>query len=163
MVAIRYASLDRVDSFLSSGTSVCLEEQFLSNTTGFSESTTLRFVQDIIDSAETQFYAISDENVVGWCDILQKSQELHSHIGVLGMGVIKAFRGQGIGAQLIKQSFSHARDRGIEKVECEVYQSNERAQTFYKKIGFFPEGVRHKGKKHNGVYEDVILMGLFLS
>ena len=48
MVAIRYASLDRVDSFGRAVTSVCLEEQFLSNTTGFSESTTLRFVHDIM-------------------------------------------------------------------------------------------------------------------
>jgi GNAT superfamily N-acetyltransferase len=52
------------------------------------------FVQDNISQGHARFTALSDGEVVGWCDATPKRLPIHRHIGV---GVLPAHRGQGIG------------------------------------------------------------------
>ena len=47
---------------------------------------------------------------------------------------------------------------GIERVELTVYVSNKRAIRLYESVGFVREGVKRKGRKLDGVYEDVLMM-----
>jgi len=157
---IEYASIELYKSYCEAVTSVCKEEKYLANTTGFSDEQTKSFVEKVISNDFSQFYAIENNQVIGWCDIIPREQELHKHVGVLGMGIIAEFRKKGIGTELIKRTISYARLRGIERIELEVYADNLIAQELYKKIGFEKEGVKRKAKKINDKYEDVIIMGL---
>ena len=160
MASIVYASLENAPSFRRAVTSVCKEEKYLANSKGFSEEETLEFVTNIVKNNEAQYYAIIDDNVVGWCDVIRRPQEFHSHVGVLGMGIVKEFRRQGIGTKLIYRTIDHARENGIEKVELEVYDSNVVARKLYERLGFSVEGVKKEGKKFRNEYEDIIMMGL---
>ncbi len=40
------------------------------------------------------------------------------------MGLIKEFRGKGLGTQLLSRALKHAKDIGLEKIELSVYTEN---------------------------------------
>ena len=159
-MTIEYASIELYKSFCDAVTAIAREEVYLANTTGFPYEQSKAFVERIISNNFSQFYAVENNQVIGWCDIIPKEQEFHKHVGILGMGVISGYRNKGIGTKLINTAIKHARSRGIERIELEVYASNIIAQKLYKKIGFVQEGVKRKGKKINNQYEDVIMMGI---
>ena len=121
-----------------------------------------QFVKKNIENKVPQVFALDGEEVVGWADIFPHTRKTVDHRGMLGMGVLPPYRGQGIGSFLLKEVIELARTRGLEKVELEVYASNIGAQALYKKFGFVQEGLIKKGRKHKGEYQDMILMGLFL-
>jgi RimJ/RimL family protein N-acetyltransferase len=51
---------------------------------------------------------------------------------------------------------------GIERVELEVYASNTHARHLYETFGFIVEGRKTRGRKLDGVYDDIIDMVLIL-
>ena len=55
-----------------------------------------------------------------------------------------------------------AEKHGIEKIELQVFASNRPARALYRKFGFRQEGRRVRGRKLDGKYDDVILMGKLL-
>lgn len=121
-----------------------------------------QFVKKNIVNKVPQVFAIDGDEVIGWADISPLSRKTIDHRGMLGMGVHPSHRGKGIGSLLLKEVIEKAKERGLEKVELEVYASNSGALALYRKFGFEHEGIIRKGRKHNGQYEDMILMGLFL-
>ena len=90
-----------------------------------------------------------------------KSEEF-THCGTLGMGVLRDHRRQGIGTRLMERTISKAKVRGIERVELEVYASNVPAISMYEKRGFVHEGVKRRARKIDGVYDDILVMALFI-
>jgi len=78
------------------------------------------------------------------------------------MGLLSAYRGQGYGKKLIDVSILAAKECGFERVELMVNRSNVSAIRFYEKIGFVQEGLKRKARKLDGVYDDVIVMALFI-
>ncbi len=121
------------------------------------------FVSKLIQDNEIQFMALnSDGKVVGWCDILRIHFPGFEHCGRLGMGIIKEFRGQGIGKMVLEKVIAEARKRGLIKIELEVFASNLPAVNLYKKFGFQFEGQRMKARFLDGNFDDLHLMALFL-
>ncbi len=163
MIKIEYTSIEKAESYNQAVKSVCKEGKYLGNSTGFPLEGTIKFVEKIIKNDETQFFAIDNDQVIGWYDIIPVPKEFHSHVGILGIGIIKDYRGQKIGQELLKKALKDAKNKGIEKVELEVFKSNLPAQNLYKKIGFEIEGVKKKSKKYQNQYEDVIIMGLMIN
>ncbi|WP_325058577.1 GNAT family N-acetyltransferase [Rhizobium mongolense] len=51
----------------------------------------------MIENRHPQFVAVKDGEVVGWCDIRRHFFPSHAHRGSLGMGIIPAHRGLGLG------------------------------------------------------------------
>jgi RimJ/RimL family protein N-acetyltransferase len=80
------------------------------------------------------------------------------HVGVLGMGVRRGFRGKGVGTCLLRETLKNAKDNGFEIVQLDVYGSNKPAIRIYKKSGFKVEGIRKRSRKHRGRYEDLVMM-----
>lgn len=78
------------------------------------------------------------------------------------MGILKSYRGQGIGNQLIAECLRLAKNHGLEKVELEVFADNFPAIRLYEQNGFLEEGRKINARKLDGRYQDVILMGLML-
>jgi ribosomal protein S18 acetylase RimI-like enzyme len=76
------------------------------------------------------------------------------------MGVLKEYRGQGIGSALLHQALAEARNRGMERVELSVFDSNLGAIHLYEKFNFETEGRKKKARKIDGRYEDIIVMAL---
>lgn len=122
------------------------------------------FISSNVKNGHPQFVAVEDGEIVGWCDAIPGASTAGTaHVGSLGMGVIKEYRGNGIGRQLLEATLSKAKELGLEKIELSVYASNESAIGLYEKLGFSEEGRKKKGRLADGIYDDVILMGLFLN
>ncbi len=120
------------------------------------------FQTKLISNNWPVYYAIKNSEVIGWVDISLSSNPRLNHRGHLGLGIVKEFRGQGIGSQLLLQSLKHAKEIGLEKVELSVYTSNTAAIKLYKKFGFNEIGVIKNYRKLNDKYFDCIEMEKFL-
>jgi RimJ/RimL family protein N-acetyltransferase len=118
------------------------------------------FVLYNIQAGIPQFVALEEANVVGWCDVLPKPQPAFRHTGVLGMGVVAAWRGRGIGSRLLQVALQAAWQREMTRLELTVRVDNERARRLYERFGFKVEGRCRRHMLMNGRYEDGYLMAL---
>ena len=122
---------------------------------------TRAFVEMILRGAGVQFVALNAaDEVVGWCDALRLDQETFRHGWRLGMGLLPAVRGRGVGRRLADAAIAAAKAQGAERIELEVFASNARAIALYETLGFVREGVKRRARKLDGVYDDVVLMAL---
>ena len=122
---------------------------------------TRAFVGMILGGAGVQFVALNDaDEVVGWCDILRLDQESFRHGWRLGMGLLPAVRGQGVGRRLAEAAIAAAKERGAERIELEVFASNKAAIALYERLGFVREGVKRRARKLDGEYDDIVQMAL---
>ena len=106
--------------------------------------------------------AVDGGRIVGWCDIAPRDIPGFEHTGGLGMGLLAESRGRRIGSRLLRAAIARCRERGIEKLELQVFASNRLARALYRKFGFRQEGRRVRARKLDGKYDDVILMGKLL-
>jgi ribosomal protein S18 acetylase RimI-like enzyme len=123
------------------------------------EETRKSLVEDM-ERGVIRLIALDESKVVGWCHIRPDRWEGFTHAGWLGMGVLKEYRGQGIGSALLYQSLEEARNRGLERVELSVFASNLTAIRLYEKFKFEVEGRKKKARKLDGGYDDIIVMAL---
>jgi len=123
---------------------------------------TRAFVLSNIAGNVPQFVAVIDSEVVGWCDISPLRHQGFQHCGELGMGVLKRYRRLGIGQRLIARTIERAKEKGLERIELEVFASNVPAIKLYEKMGFVTEGIKKRARKLDGSYDDVVEMVLFV-
>jgi ribosomal protein S18 acetylase RimI-like enzyme len=109
------------------------------------------------DEPQVQIRAVRESD-----DILPNAAKGFTHVGRLGMGVRAEWRRRGIGRQMLEACISLARDAHIEKVELEVFADNVAAIRLYESFGFVQEGIRIRGRKLEGRYQDVKIMALWL-
>jgi ribosomal protein S18 acetylase RimI-like enzyme len=151
------------ESFNAAVDIVARERKFLIFLEGPPLETTHRFVSHLLAGGGVQMLAVtSEEVVVGWCDIVQKQREGFRHVGTLGMGILPKYRGQGIGHRLATDTIRAATEAGMERIELEVFASNERAIALYRKLGFVIEGIKRNARKLDGVYDDNVFMALLI-
>jgi RimJ/RimL family protein N-acetyltransferase len=123
---------------------------------------TRAFILDMIEQCYPQFVAMAGDEVVGWCDIIPNSRPIKAHCGVLGMGLLPQFRGQGLGKRLIQRTLDAARACGLTRVELSVREDNANAIALYRMIGFAQEGLQRNAVRLDGAYEDVLTMAILL-
>ena len=149
------------ESFNAVVDAVARERRYIGFVEGPSLESTREFIRSILGGAGIQLLAINpDDKVVGWCDIVRNPHEGFRHVGRLGMGLLPGYRGRGLGRQLVAQAVRAARQAGIERVELEVFASNERAIALYGALGFATEGIKRRARKLDGQYEDNVFMAL---
>jgi putative acetyltransferase len=119
-----------------------------------------QFVGDGIAQGVSQVVALDGGQVVGWCDVFPHWAHTVQHRGTLGMGLLPAWRGQGLGRRLIEAAIARAWGRGLTRVELEVRVDNAPAIRLYERVGFRHEGLRRHGIRVDGAYVDVHAMGL---
>ena len=141
---------------------VAEERRYLNTVEAFSIDETRAFVKMLLAGGGIQFVALDGPRVVGWCDVVQNQYEGTQHSGVLGMGVLHGFRGQGIGTALLRRTLEAAKEKAIERIELEVFSSNERAVQLYERMGFVLEGRKRRARILDGFETDILLMAKFL-
>jgi RimJ/RimL family protein N-acetyltransferase len=154
-------SAEHIEGFHKALDTVAREREYLSLLEAFPLEETRAFVLGMIESGNPQFVAVADGQVVGWCDISRHFFPSHAHAGKLGMGIIPAYRGRGLGRPLIETTLQAARKAGIERVELSVHADNARAIALYEKVGFVREGLARKSVRIDGRYKDAIHMAFF--
>ena len=118
------------------------------------------FIPDIIKKGHPQFVVLSDGEVVGWCDVLPKTWPIYAHTGVLGVALLPALRGQGLGRRLIERALQAAQAFGLSRVELTVREDNRTAIALYRKLGFVTEGLKRNALRIDDRYENQVLMAL---
>lgn len=118
------------------------------------------FVQQSVDQDAAQFVAIVDGKLVGWCDVFPHWADTLAHVGVLGMGVMAGYRGQGLGRALIVQTLRHALGKGIFRVTLEAREDNLNALRLYESVGFVREGLAPCAMRFDGVFYAGVQMAL---
>ncbi len=159
-VQIRPISKEDVEGFHTCLDAVSKERKYL----GFLEAPTLEntrgWLEEGIKEDEIRLVALSDSQIVGWCDIETYTREGFRHVGKLGMGILKDFRGQGLGCALLEKTLTAVREQKLERVELEVYASNLVAIRLYETYGFQFEGRKQRARKLDGEYDDIVVMAL---
>lgn len=139
---------------------VAREGRFLGQTQAASLESIAAFVRGNIKDNLPQYVALHQQRVVGWCDAIPSWAGALAHRAELGMGVVAAYRRQGIGARLLSHTLAHARSIGVRRVDLEVRADNVGAIALYTAAGFKHEGRKAMGLFHHGEYHDTLNMGL---
>jgi RimJ/RimL family protein N-acetyltransferase len=160
-IRIEPISAEHVEGFHKALDTVAREREYLSLLEAFPLDETRAFVFGMIEKGNPQFVALADGKVVGWCDISRHGFPSHAHAGKLGMGIVPAYRGQGLGRRLIEATLQAARDAGMERIELSVHADNGRAIALYEKVGFVREGLARRSVRIDGRYKDAIHMAFF--
>ena len=161
-VLIRPIALADVEQFQRVTDAVMRERRFLAFVEGFPIEDAAAFVARNLRLRNPHLVADDKGRVVGWCDIRRETIPVYAHAGHLGMGLLPDYRGKGIGMRLLRAAIDEARAAGFERIELTVYGRNAPAAALYRKAGFAHEGTRVRGKKLDGEYDDVHIMGLIL-
>lgn len=100
--------------------------------------------------------AVNQKNeIVGHIDLKSHNQNYTSHRAVLGMGVHRDYRKEGLGSLLIESILDWAKNETkIERIDLRVLSVNDPAIRLYNKFGFQKIGeiedmFRIDGKSHN--------------
>ena len=160
---IRKVESTDLESFNALLNEVCSEKKYLASIEGPSIESHKLFLDEIIEYKYIQMVAESDNQIIGWCDILPNSVKEYSHVGRVGMGVQREFRGRGLGRSLLEKCIEESKTRNFEKIELEVYSDNAGAVKLYESVGFIKEGLKIRSRKYDGnKYQDIVLMGMVL-
>ena len=161
-VVIRPIALADIEQFQQVTTVVMRERQYMAFVDGFPIDEAAAFVARNIRLGNPQLVADDGGRLAGWCDVRRETIPVYAQCGHLGMGLLPEYRGRGIGERLLRASIDAARGAGFERIELSVYARNTRAVALYRKVGFAHEGTRVRGKKIDGAYDDVHMMGMLL-
>ncbi len=149
-----------IDSFHHALDLVAREKRYLSMLEATPLPQTREFVIGMIAKGNPHFVATAQTQVIGWCDISRHFFPSHAHRGNLGMGILPAYRGKGLGRRLIETTLSAAQKSGFARVELDVYEDNARAIALYEKVGFAREGIVRRAARIDGRFIDAISMAL---
>ncbi len=139
---------------------IARERKYLTLLEAFPLPQTRAFVLGLMEKGDPMFVALTNGEVVGWCDIRRDLFPAHFHRGTLGMGVVPDYRGRGIGARLMDQALKKAFATGFVRVELSVRADNTRAIRLYEKFGFVREGVLRDAVFVDGEFHDTTAMAL---
>lgn len=160
-VSIVSMTEDRIAGFHAALDAVAKERRYIALIAAPPLAQTTAFVRSILAGGGVQFVAIGgDDRVVGWCDIAASPLAGFRHNGRLGMGLLADYRGRGLGERLARTAITAARGAGMERIELEVFASNDRAIALYVRLGFVVEGTRVRSRKLDGAYDDNVFMAL---
>ncbi len=108
----------------------------------------------------------ADEGIVGSLSLAGGQHKKTAHAAVLGMGVRRGWRRQGLGRRLVEVACDAARTadpQHIAVLTLTVFSTNEPAQRLYASLGFAEEGRGGGTIRIDGRDQDVILMAKRLS
>lgn len=157
---IRATTEDDVEALNALVTAVAQERAFLGSTEGFGIEQTRNYLAHVRDAGGIALVASDGERLIGWVDILPGPFEGLTHYGRLGMGLAPDARGRGLGLRLLERALDDGFGAGLDRIELEVFASNQRAVALYRRAGFVEEGCRRSARKLDGVCDDILMFGL---
>ncbi|MBM3643329.1 MAG: GNAT family N-acetyltransferase [Alphaproteobacteria bacterium] len=118
------------------------------------------FVSRHLDGTQPMTVAVAGDQVVGWCDITRAERPIHTHKGIMGMGLLPEFRGRGLGRRLLAETLAGARQAGFRRIELTVRATNAPGIALYLALGFTEEGRLRDDFRLDGHVDDTLIMGL---
>jgi len=87
-----------------------------------------------------------------------------AHTAELGMGVLPAWQGVGLGTKILDRSIADMRNHPeVLRLDLTVMKGNDRALAMYERAGFVIEGCKRRAvRQPDGTFGDEIVMGLWI-
>lgn len=108
------------------------------------------------------FIAKDGSRIIGYITVVTGKFKKVAGNAYIVMGVDEAYRGKGIGSELLKKVEHFAREHHMHRIELEVFESNIGAIRLYERTGFHHEGRRKEAVRTAAGYEDILWMGKLL-
>ncbi len=106
--------------------------------------------------APVSFVLEESQRVVGFATAYQVGPP---GVSTLGMAILAEARGQGGGRRLLDAVLSASRDRGVHKVDLEVWPDNGRAIALYVAAGFVVQGIKQDHyRRRDGSLRSALMM-----
>ena len=120
------------------------------------------YIAGLDRSRDLLLVAKSGPEVVGCLAALQAHEgrrDETAHILNVGLHLKEAYRGLGIGSQMLGYATDWARQREFQKLEASIFTTNKHSLRLFSNAGFAEEGIRHKRIRVGREYIDEVLMG----
>ena len=104
------------------------------------------------------FVVVEDKrNIVGqlWVWFSDSKAKL-AHVAEIGLEVLSAYQGQGIGSKLFEIGVEWARQAGAMRIQVQTLERNEPMRKIIEKNGFEYEGTKHCYINNYGNYENMV-------
>ncbi len=157
-IEIRPIRIEDASAFREALQSVAEERRYILTLQAPPLEKTLAFVSEVIEKGYPQFVALDGQQFTGWADFIPPEKESLRHAASLGMGVLKEYRGRGIGDALLTAVTEAALAFGFTRLELEVFSNNSAAIGLYEKHGFEVEGLKRRARFIDGEYYDIQVM-----
>lgn len=103
--------------------------------------------------------AVHDGRIIGNIDLTGSPRRIMQHTALVGMGMLREWRGQGLGSALLEAAIQWATDNPLlEILWLQVYTTNAAGVALYQGHGFVEHGVIPRYFKHDGHYDDCLTM-----
>ena len=115
-----------------------------------------------VKSSETSNYFVVMKNnkMIGCIGFNGNTARKMKHYGTIGISVLKEYWGRGIATALLEKLISWAKEKGIKKINLDVFENNKRAIKLYEKFGFKLEGCIEDGIFDGENYINLLVYGL---
>jgi phosphinothricin acetyltransferase len=101
----------------------------------------------------------ADGAIVGWGSLNRfNPREAYDHVADFSIYIERAWRGKGIGTQLLDRLIEVARERGFHKMVLAALASNAAGLALYTRAGFSRVGVYREHGQLDGRWVDVLVM-----
>ncbi len=104
--------------------------------------------------------ALVDGKIVGNITLTGNKRKQLQHTAIVGLGMLKPFRGKGLGRLLFEAAIGWAKDdSGLESLTLELNEANEVGRKLYESLGFIQVGRLPRNVKFSTTYyTDTIIM-----
>lgn len=119
-----------------------------------------KWISSLAGNTKHQVFAVINESITAGLVSLNNINEVHKS-AEWAFYLDETLQGTGIGSRvefkLLDYAFSEA---GLEKLNCEVLETNPAVIKMHQKFGFEVEGVRRKNILKDGIRIDVYMLGI---
>ncbi|QTL52455.1 GNAT family N-acetyltransferase [Priestia aryabhattai] len=165
MLNVRIATVEDADAIVAIKQEIVITNDFL-----------LRLPEEVQETAEEYRKKIQmrqenggltlivefNSQVVGFLSFQRPSYMRLHHTGSFGICVKQEFSNKGVGTTLLSYLIEWSKEqKGLEKINLDVFSNNKRAIHLYKKLGFKEEGKQiNQIRLKDGSYADIVFMAL---
>lgn len=113
-------------------------------------------------SHSTIFVAEDGGDLIGYLVVVGGTAIRKKHSAYLVIGILREYRGKGVGTRLFQRMEEWAVTHGISRLELSVVTENEAGISLYKKMGFEIEGTKRNSLKINDTFFNEFYMSKFV-
>lgn len=107
--------------------------------------------------------AKKDKEMIGYASLIFPRFSKLKGNAYLTISIRQAYRGVGIGSELMYEAELAAKKEGARRIELEVFAKNEKALRLYERLGYEREGVKKRAVTLPDGFDDIIFMAKFIN
>lgn len=115
-------------------------------------------IRESVEGKDFLLAAETDHKLIGYISAQKGNLNRIAHSAYIVVGILKDYRGKGIGTEFFKRLNVWAEENKVVRLELTVICKNEAAKHLYTKSGFEIEGMKRKAVCVDGEYLDEYYM-----